>query len=334
MHADGKKATIPTVFNEDERIYLRVWFCHNLASPFERLNPDRRVVNPALLGIQSCNEDIILYVDAVNGNDANNGLTTDTAKQTIQAAWNLIPALCRQSITIQVFDGIYRESGVFRDKTVVGDASISIIGNIDHPENVIFSGADAEAPTVPVRSTGFNISRLNRIYVKGMRFEYYLTLGIRAADYSSISISHCQFAMNHTGIQLTTYTSGNISDVTIDNDCSSSSNADETYGIRVENSMATVIRTVCTDTGSAYFCAYMSRVTVRESTADNCRIGFRMWMNSLMYFMSGTKNSEAKNCYLGVSSRINSTVSYANFYVTYSGNTTSIQATDGSVIYD
>jgi hypothetical protein len=48
----GMAALDPSVFNADERVLLRVWFSDGIHG-FERLLPDRAVVNPALLGLQS-----------------------------------------------------------------------------------------------------------------------------------------------------------------------------------------------------------------------------------------------------------------------------------------
>ncbi|MBN1516690.1 hypothetical protein JXA32_08995 [Candidatus Sumerlaeota bacterium] len=184
----GMDPLVPTVFNEDERIYLRVWFCHDLGSSFQRLNPDRRVVNPALLGQQTFDEDITLYVDADNGDDANNGLTTDTAKQTIQAAWDVIPPLVRKSITIQVLPGVYREMLTLTGKTVVGGNTISIIGDSSDPTSVVISGADEGAPGMPVRTYGFTILQQRSVMIQGCQVAYCNTAGIMVQDQSQIEI--------------------------------------------------------------------------------------------------------------------------------------------------
>ena len=40
-----------SLFNTKDQVFLRVWFSDMVGGPFEELNPDRRITNPALLGL-------------------------------------------------------------------------------------------------------------------------------------------------------------------------------------------------------------------------------------------------------------------------------------------
>ncbi|MBN1515808.1 right-handed parallel beta-helix repeat-containing protein [Candidatus Sumerlaeota bacterium] len=194
----GMDPLIPTVFNEDERIYLRVWFCHELGGTFQRLNPDRRVVNPALLGQQSFDEDITLYVDAVNGDDANNGLTTDTAKQTIQAAVDLLPARINTNITIRIFPGVYRETVVLTGIAVSPFKSLLLLGDDEwepasasDPEARI-TGADTDVSPVPVRDNCIYIENCSGVQIQGIAVDYANLDGLYCMNSSTIIVTYCK----------------------------------------------------------------------------------------------------------------------------------------------
>lgn len=82
-----------------------------------------------------------LYVNGSTGNDANNGLSPATAKQTISAAvttaWTFPPS--QYTITIHVADGTYNES--VYTPTTPGPAVV-ITGNSTTPSNVVVQGVN------------------------------------------------------------------------------------------------------------------------------------------------------------------------------------------------
>jgi len=158
-----------SIFNVDERVLLRVWFSDNPVSGFEEMSPDRKIANPALLGSQSLSE-LDLWVDPALGDDANPGNDPARPKRTIQAAWDTLPPMIRENATIHLADGIYREEVLLSGKTVIGDATISIVGNETTPDSVRITGADSGAETTPVRDFGFWLEDQKNISGRGLLF--------------------------------------------------------------------------------------------------------------------------------------------------------------------
>ncbi|MBN1516913.1 hypothetical protein JXA32_10140 [Candidatus Sumerlaeota bacterium] len=324
----GMDPLIPTVFNEDERIYLRVWFSHDLGSPFQCLAPDRRVVNPALLGQQSFDEGITLYVDAENGDDSNNGLTTDTAKQSIQAAWNTIPGVVKHATTIQIADGVYREALELDSKTVVGGTTISFVGNVAQPELVRITGAEADAETTPVLECGLRLIDQDGIQISGVLIDYFQNSGI-STSYSSVIVQNCKimhvskgiFAYNKSTIQMSNVeisaplsgyetliwgvTGRNFCYFTLDS-CSIS---DFTHGIDVGN---------CCVIDKLYGC-----------TINNCAMAIFTQANSICSF--GAPSTTISNYTCGIRGTTNSSYTQCD-EVTFDGSGTDYIVDSGGVV--
>jgi len=188
-----------SLFNVAERVKLRVWFCDTGAGTFEQLDPDRKITNPALLGSQS-QQEIALYVNAATGDDDYPGLTPLRPKQTIQAAWNALPPMIGNNATIHLADGVYRERVVMTGKSVIGDATISIIGNAGSPDSVRVTGADAVADTSPAREHCFYIYDQNNLFISGILFDYNERAGIYLKEDAKVKITHCIFRHNFWGV--------------------------------------------------------------------------------------------------------------------------------------
>jgi hypothetical protein len=161
-----------TIFNGNGDLYLRAWF-NDGSSGFQRLLPDRKVVNPSLLGLFNDDADLVIYVDPVQGDDQFTGLTTDTAKRTIQSAWSIIPPLVRRNVTVQLADGVYREAVKLTGKTAVGEAQIFIIGNTAMPELVRMTGALEGNEALAVKDIAFHVDRQASLQISGICFERY-----------------------------------------------------------------------------------------------------------------------------------------------------------------
>jgi len=72
---------------------------------------------------------ITYYVDAVNGNDANDGLTSGNALKTIMAAIKKLPSIIRHTVTISLAAGTYAEHVYLLG--FVGSGTINIVGGSD-----------------------------------------------------------------------------------------------------------------------------------------------------------------------------------------------------------
>jgi parallel beta helix pectate lyase-like protein len=138
----GMEAINSSVFNHPNKIRLRIWF-NDGTHGFQRLLPDKRIVNPELMGIRTGTDDFTIYVNGTTGDDENSGLTTDTAKRTIQAAIDVLPATIRCGVTISISEGIYMESVKIQNVILSGTkASFRIYGNPANPSSVRITGED------------------------------------------------------------------------------------------------------------------------------------------------------------------------------------------------
>jgi len=87
-----------------------------------------------------------------------------------------------------------------KGKTVIGDATIAIVGNETAPDSVRVTGADAEAETTPVRDIGFRLENQRAVAISGLLFDYCKTAGVLAEQNSVICISNCEFMNNYRGV--------------------------------------------------------------------------------------------------------------------------------------
>ena len=104
----GMEPLNSSIFNYPNEIKLRIWFSDG-SHGFQQLLPDRKIINPQLLGLSTGKTDFTIYVDGATGNDSNNGLTPANAKQTIQSAVDSLPERLSCNVTIDIADGVYRE---------------------------------------------------------------------------------------------------------------------------------------------------------------------------------------------------------------------------------
>jgi hypothetical protein len=166
-----------SIFNHPDRIKLRIWFSDGVHG-FQRLLPDRRIVNPQLIGLVSGTEDFTIYVNGTTGNDNNNGLTTDTAKQTIQAAVDVLPERLRCNVTIDIADGIYREEVKVYGITVEPVKSLTFLGDETWTPSssadpaVRITGSDDDVSSVPVRTNAVRAEDCTNITFRGLLVDY------------------------------------------------------------------------------------------------------------------------------------------------------------------
>ncbi len=124
----GMQPISPTIFASKTPVKLRVWF-NDGSRGFQQLNPDQTLVNLALTTIVTGDEDFTVYVNGSTGNDRNNGLKPATAKKTIQAAIDSLPERLRCNVTVEIADGVYRESVSMAGFTAMPKKKLRIIGD-------------------------------------------------------------------------------------------------------------------------------------------------------------------------------------------------------------
>ena len=89
---------------------------------------------------RSANGPVDLYVNSTTGDDNNDGLSPDRAKNSIMGAVQVAPWIVGGMVTIHIADGTYRES-VFIDRRLMrGGGWIVLEGNVGNPYDVVIDG--------------------------------------------------------------------------------------------------------------------------------------------------------------------------------------------------
>ena len=107
----GKYTTLSRVFADYPDLYVEVEVAGETLAPRIRIVSAGYALNTRYVrGIEIVSEGPLdLYVDGIDGNDEQDGLSWDTPKQTIQAAVDAIPALLTGDAVVHVKDGTYNE---------------------------------------------------------------------------------------------------------------------------------------------------------------------------------------------------------------------------------
>jgi hypothetical protein len=323
----GMAALDPSVFNTDDRVLLRVWFSDGVHG-FERLNPDRRISNPALLGIQSVDA-IDLYADPVTGDDENAGTRSQRPKKTIQAAWNELPALLRNNVTIHLANGTYRETVFLNTKTVIGDHRITIVGDADTPSNVRITGSNPAADQTPVLDDGFVVQAQKRLVIEGLLFNHFKRSGIDLEDEAQAEIRDCKFDNIRFGI-LTNRSTLLADSCEIGNGYEAEG---VSVGIHMNRFSAGTLKNCYLH--HLYIGATAQQVslfeTIEGTTSSSNAVGFQITQCSNMTFAA--PNSTISNNGIGIVGGQNSSITYSETYVNFSGNTTKYDLRTGTQIW-
>ena len=194
-----------TVFNHPHQIKLRTWFSDG-EHGFQRLLPDRKLHNVELMGMTSGDEDFTIYVDWLNGDDENNGLTTETAKQHIQAAIDVLPARLNCNVTIDIADGTYYESVKILGITVDPEKALTLVGDEEWTPSspgdpsVVVSGRDPYT-SQKLRKYGVSINNSSHIILKGLYFERATYYGLSFNAGSAHYVYNCKSSYNKEGFR-------------------------------------------------------------------------------------------------------------------------------------
>lgn len=146
-------------------------------------------------------DDFTIYVNGTAGNDANNGLTVGTAKQTIQSAVDSLPECLFCNVTIDVADGVYREEvkvfGIFvepgKKLTFLGDESWTPSSSGD--PSVRITGNDNDTTATKVRDYAFMAQQCSNVIINGFLFDNANYTGVDLRQ-GSISVYNSKSAYN------------------------------------------------------------------------------------------------------------------------------------------
>jgi hypothetical protein len=150
---------------------------------------------------------VVLYVDPNTGLDTNSGLSVAQSKRTINGALASLPPLLRHPVTIQLANGVYRESSDYGASVTIeglwlGKASsLTIRGNSSNPEAVRVTGSDAGADTTPVRVHGFYIKGMRNVTIRDLLVDYNGSTGMQIVHGSMVTVLNVVLRHNtHHGL--------------------------------------------------------------------------------------------------------------------------------------
>lgn len=191
--AAGMQAINPVVFRGQTPPRLRVWF-NDGTRGFQQLLPDHTIVNPEIISYATADEDFTIYVRHSDGNDSDNGLTTASAKRTIQAAVDTLPERVKCNVTISIEPGTYREEVMIYGITVPQGKKLLLEGDT--------TWTHAAGGTPSVRITGLSASSVRerqsamrclqsaRIYFKGLALDGTSDFGFNSES-STCELENC-----------------------------------------------------------------------------------------------------------------------------------------------
>lgn len=170
----GMAALDSAVLVSDSPLNLRVWFNDGVHG-FEQLTPDQKLTDLTIAKIQTGLEDYHIYVDASNGNDANTGMTTETAKKTISGAVDILPDKIRCNITVVILPGVYREMVTPHGISVNYGKTLKFTGDSSWGPSsaglpsVVIDGADTGSASV--RDYCFYARQCTGVVIEGIGFQ-------------------------------------------------------------------------------------------------------------------------------------------------------------------
>jgi parallel beta helix pectate lyase-like protein len=318
-----------SVFNSPGDIFLRIWFSDGIHG-FQPLLPDRTLLNIELLGLRTGKEDFTIFVNGTTGNDENSGLTTGTAKKTIQAAVDVLPESLLCYITIDVAPGVYREEILIKNFNPSSpDSGITISGNVENPEKVRITGSNLENDTEAVRENIISLVKASDVSIRGFLFDYCKESGVcgmestfiidkcvfrniiktasKAEHFSKITVNNSSFSECYSG----TVATGNCM-AFIDN-CEFN-DMTQYHGVGISKGSSGVIKNSnFTNSTGAGICTFEnSRVSLQNCVIDGCGTG-NYFFGIDVWDVSSCKiyESTIKNCTRGgVRARRNSFVQF------------------------
>lgn len=200
----GMQTINSAIFYSEQTLKLRTWFSDGIAG-FEQLHPDHNLANVSLVSLRTPETDFTLYVNGSTGNDAQNGLTTNTAKRTIQAAVDTLPGRLQCNVTISIASGIYREEVLIAGIDIRPRKKLLLIGDSTwtpaspSEPSVRITGVDVDGPSgVRVRESAIRGIACSGVELHGLLCDettsgIYLRGGI-------FKIADCKLTRNYCGL--------------------------------------------------------------------------------------------------------------------------------------
>ena len=189
----GEYTTLSRVFGDHSDLHLEIEVGGETLSPRVHIAAAGYALNTRYVrGLEMVSDGALdLYVDGSSGDDNNDGLSLDTAKQTIQAAVNAVPLVLNGPATIHIADGTYHEQVTIDRRLAWSNvAFLSLVGNESSPQNVVLDGQGT------IDDTGIMV--LGIAQIRGVEVTGFLEEGIEV-NFGLLFVDSCRIIGNGIG---------------------------------------------------------------------------------------------------------------------------------------
>jgi len=319
-----------SIFNHPDQIKLRIWFSDGTHG-FQQLLPDHNLVNVDLLGMTSGSVDFTIYVNGTTGNDEHNGLSPGKAKETIQAAVDVLPNHVNCNVTIDIADGVYREKVIVNGINVKNGKTLTLLGDESWTPSslgdplVRITGNDDDITNIKIRDCCIIVQASSNISLRGLLIDNASDPGVWGLQ-GFFRIANCKAVNNKYGFSV-----GYSSFIEFSN-CIANDNV---VGFRVvRNSFTDIVS--CRASNNTSYGVWLDEFTAGHfygtGTFSNNSIGILVQDKAKAEFMSGYTGNIQNNTQYGIRLRFES---YSKYHTlnSFSGNGQDIEAIEGSASY-
>jgi len=198
----GNEVPMVAAFADSTDLYLQVEIGAEILLPRIRVAASGYALNSRLVRGREivAAGPIDLYVDASTGDDANDGLSPTSAKQSIQAAIRDIPMLLSGDVQVHIANGTYNERVALMPRMRPdGLHWIRLIGDAAAPNNVVIDGTGLPDPGGNAASEGIWVSDLP-VEISGLSMSNFTSAGIGVSFGGFAVIRNCRLQNNQLGL--------------------------------------------------------------------------------------------------------------------------------------
>lgn len=188
----GSYASLSVLFRDHADVWLELQIGGEVLAPRTRIVSSALALDTHYVKGQDLvsTAPVDLWVDALGGDDADDGLAPERAKLTIQAALDAIPALILGAVTVHIADGTYAEE-VYANRFAPRGHGITLHGNTTDPGAVRLDGQGS-------RDVGIQLAGFADVTIEGLEVTNYRRSGLVLSGISaSLTAVRSTFNGNH-----------------------------------------------------------------------------------------------------------------------------------------